>query len=41
MNDKYLANHLGFIIHFNKNIIFYNMNPKLKVDILEFFKKYD
>ncbi|CAD8074022.1 unnamed protein product [Paramecium sonneborni] len=41
LNDKYLTNHFGFIIHFNKIIIVYNMNNNLKEKLLNFVTKYD
>ncbi|CAD8156400.1 unnamed protein product [Paramecium octaurelia] len=41
LNDKYLNNHFGFIIHFNKIIIVYNMNNNLKQKLLNFLTAYD
>lgn len=41
LNDKYLTNHFGFIIHFNKVLIVYNMNNNLKEKFLNFLKMYD
>ncbi|CAD8160631.1 unnamed protein product [Paramecium pentaurelia] len=41
LNDKYLNNHFGFIIHFNKIIIVYNMNNNLKQKLLNFVTTYD
>ncbi|CAD8071279.1 unnamed protein product [Paramecium primaurelia] len=41
LNDKYLTNHFGFIIHFNKIIIVYNMNNNLKQRLLNFVTRYD
>lgn len=41
LRDKHLRTHFGFIVHFNKILVFYNLSPKLRVDLLCFMKKYD